>query len=49
MMLLTYVSEVSYSNLGTLVALTEGFPESFLVNAIVVPYISGFGGLEVAC
>ena len=39
-MLLTYISEVSYSNLGTLVVLTEGFksfPESFQVNAVVVP------------
>jgi len=41
-MLLTYISEVFYSNLGTLVVLTEGFkdfPESFQVNAVVVPYI----------
>lgn len=40
MMLLTYISEVSYSNLGTLVVLTEGFKgfrESFKVNVVVVP------------
>lgn len=39
-MLLTYNSEVSYSNLGTLVILDEGFKgftESFQVNAVVVP------------
>jgi hypothetical protein len=38
--LLTYISEVFYSDLVTLIVLTEGFigfPESFQINAVVVP------------